>query len=233
MQKGRCLGLVGGLGVGAAIHYYRKLADAHEARGRTLDMVMAHAETSRIFAFVQASDANGMAEYLSEFLQRLKSAGAEFAVVPAVTPLYCLRELTAISPLPLIGMIDPLAAELASRAARRTAIFGTRYVIESGFFGLIENVEFIRPKPEEIDLIHNIYAELLRDGSGSAQQNAKLTALANTLRVRDRVDIILLAGTDLSLVFNDANTRFPHIDCAALHIETILRRLLDIPADPR
>jgi aspartate/glutamate racemase len=36
------------------------------------------------------------------------------------------------------------------------------------------------------------------------------------------VDAILMAGTDLTLLFNDANTDFPHIDCAALHIQKIL-----------
>ncbi len=50
MKKGRCLGLVGGLGVGAAVHYYQSLAKAHEARERTLDLVMAHAETATVFA---------------------------------------------------------------------------------------------------------------------------------------------------------------------------------------
>jgi aspartate racemase len=115
MKKGRCLGLVGGLGVGATIHYYQKLASAHEAQGRTMDIVIAHAETARVFEYVKACDPGGLAEYLNGFLRRLKAAGAEVGVVPAVTPLYCVRELVATSPLSLISMIDPLAAELASR----------------------------------------------------------------------------------------------------------------------
>ena len=232
MKKGRCLGLVGGLGVGATIHYYQKLASAHEAQGRTMDIVIAHAETARVFEYVKACDPGGLAEYLNGFLRRLKAAGAEVGVVPAVTPLYCVRELVATSPLSLISMIDPLAAELASRGARRVAIFGTRYSIESGFFGLLEHVEFIRPGPDEVDLIHNIYAELLRDGQGSEEQHSSLTALAHTLIERDEVDAIPFSGTDLSLLFNEANTDFPHIDCAAVHLEAILKELLnDAPLD--
>src|SRR5579859_3857473 len=75
MTKGRCVGLLGGLGVGAAVHYYQNLAQAHNARGRTLDLVMAHAETSRIFEYLQVGDSRGMAEYLNGFLHRLKAAG--------------------------------------------------------------------------------------------------------------------------------------------------------------
>jgi aspartate racemase len=226
MSKGRCLGLVGGLGIGATIHYYQKLAMAHEARGHTMDIVIAHAETSRVFEYMQAGDPPGLAEYLNGFLRRLKAAGAEVAVIPAVTPLYALRELTATSPLPLISMIEPVVAELGSRAARRVAVFGTRYSVESGFFGLLPSVEFVRPRPDEVDLIHTIYAELLRDGKGSADQHRTLTTLAHTLRRRDAVDAILIAGTDLSLLFNETNTDFPHIDCAAVHLDAILKELL-------
>jgi aspartate racemase len=227
MTKGRCLGLVGGLGVGATIHYYSKLAEAHQAQSRTMDCVITHAETSRVFEYVKACNPSGLAEYLNGFLRRLKPAGAEVGVIPAVTPHYALRELVATSPLPLVGMIEPLAAELASRGARRTAIFGTRYSIESGFFGLIENVEFIRPRPNEVDLIHSTYAELLRDGHGSEAQHRTLTALARTLCERDGVDIILIAGTDLSLIFNEANTHFPHLDCATVHLDAILSAMFD------
>jgi aspartate racemase len=38
---------------------------------------------------------------------------------------------------------------------------------------------------------------------------------------RDNVDAIILAGTDLALLFNESNTEFPAIDCAALHIAEI------------
>ena len=227
MQKGRCLGLLGGLGVGATVHYYQALAQAHAARGRTLDIVITHSETARVFEYVQASDPHGLAEYLNTFLRRQQAAGAEFGVLPAVTAQYAWRELVATSPLPLISMIDPVAAALAARNAHRVAIFGTRYSVESGFFGLLPNIEFVQPQPAEVDLIHTIYQELLRDRRGSQSQHAQLTALAETLQTRDAVDAILIAGTDLSLLFNQANTPFPHIDCAAVHLNAIVHTLLD------
>jgi aspartate racemase len=229
MSEGRCLGLVGGLGVGATIHYYRKLAEAHDERGCTLDIVIVHAETARIFEYVQAADPLGMAEYLNRFLGRLKAAGTEIGVIPAVTPLYCSHQLTATSPLPLVSVVDAVVAELAARAARRVAVFGTRYVVESGFYGLLDGVDVICPRPDEVDLIHDVYTELLRERKGSEEQRRKLSTLAHTLMDRDRVNAILIAGTDLSLIFNESNTDFPHVDCAAVHLAAIVKRLLDDP----
>src|ERR1700749_2759280 len=114
MTKGRCLGLIGGLGVGATAHSYRRLAEMHAERAASLDFVMVHAETPRVFAYVEAGDRAGLAEYLSGFIQRMKEAGAEFAAIPAVTPHYCVRELSATSPLPVLNIFDPLAESLAA-----------------------------------------------------------------------------------------------------------------------
>jgi aspartate racemase len=217
---------MGGLGVGAAIHYYQKLAKAHEEQGRTLDLVLAHAETSRVFEYVEAGDRNGLAEYLIGFIRRLKAAGAEVAAIPAVTPHYCVRELIATSPLPVLNIFEPLVQELAMREAVRVAVFGTRFVMESALFGLAGDVEIVQARPEEVDYIHNTYVELAQRGKGSEEQHRSLTALAHILRKRDGVDAIILAGTDLALLFHEANTDFPYIDCAALHLEMILNELL-------
>jgi aspartate racemase len=225
MEKSRCLGLIGGLGVGATVHYYERLAKGCEKLGFQLDIVITNAQTSRVFEYVEGSDRDGLAEYLNGYIRRMKAAGAEIAAIPAVTPHFCVKELAAISSVPVVSIFEPLTGELAVRAARRVAIFGTRYVITAELFGALNEVEVIRPKPDEVDIIHNAYVDLAATGKGSTEKYEKLTALAKMLISRDGVDAIILAGTDLTLLFNETNTDFPHIDCAALHIESILRRL--------
>jgi len=220
---------VGGLGVGATIHYYKRLAEAHEAQGRILDIVITHAETSRVFEHVRADDRDGLAEYLTGHIRRLKAAGAVVAAIPAVTPHVCVRELIATSPLPVVNIFEPLVRELTARAVRRVAVFGTRFVMESALFGEVGKVEIIKSRPREVDYIHNTYVELARTGKVSEEQRRNLTALAHTLLRRDGVDAIILAGTDLALLFNDTNTDFPCIDCAALHLQAILNELGETP----
>jgi aspartate racemase len=179
-----------------------------------------------VFEYVEAGDRDGLAEYLNGYIQRMKAAGAEIAAIPAVTPHFCVKELAAISPVPVVSIFEPLLHELAAHSARRVAIFGTRYVITVELFGALEDVEVIQPKPDEVDIIHNTYVEMAATGKGSPEKHEKLTALAKTLVRRDGVDAIILAGTDLTLLFNETNTDFPHVDCAGLHIEAILHRLV-------
>ena len=181
MSKARRLGLVGGLGVGATVHYYQSLAKAHQDNGLTLDIVITHAETSRVYEYLQADDREGLAGYLLGFIQTLHAAGAELVAIPAVTPHFCIRELVERSPIPLINLFDSLNEELAARKISRVAVFGTRFVIQSALFGFLSDVEVISPEPEEVALIHDIYTELAQTGAASSDHYNQLTSLAHTL----------------------------------------------------
>jgi aspartate racemase len=225
ITRDRCLGLVGGLGVGAAVHYYQQLAKAYEPRESALHLLMAHADMRRAVRCVEAGDRKGLAEYLCGLIRQMRDGGAEIAAVPAVTPHVCRQELKAISPLPLVDILDAVADEVRSAGYRRVALFGTRFTVQSAFFGALEGVEVVTPRPDEIDAIHTAYFAMASTGEGTAEQHDALTRIAHTLCSRDKVDAVLLAGTDLALIFNEYTTSFPYVDCAAVHIRAILDEL--------
>lgn len=224
-MEDRCLGLVGGLGVGAAVHYYQQLAKAYDGRQSPLRLVMAHADMRRGVRYVEAGDRKGLAQYLCSLIGQMRAAGAEVAAVPAVTPHICRQELKAVSPLPLVDILDAVADEVRSAGYRRVALFGTRFTIQNSFFGAIDSAEVVMPRPEEIEAIHAAYFDMASGGAGTREQYDTLTRIAHTLCERDGVQALLLAGTDLSLVFNDSNITFPYLDCAAVHIRAILAEL--------
>ena len=215
------IGLVGGLGVGAAIHYYRELAAAHDRIGRPLELSMVHAQMSRVFEHATAGDRPALARYLAGILSQLQRAGATIGVIPALTPHLAIDELVPISPLPLVSLIDAVNAEIASRRLQTVALLGTRFVVESDLFGKLP-VPAVRPRPDEIALIHDTYTQLARDGAVGAGQRDRLVDVAESLCDRG-AGAILLAGTDLSVLFNESNTPFPCLDCAGAHIRAIMR----------
>jgi len=226
MTGSRCLGLIGELGVGAAIHYYRELAAEHQKRDRTLDLLMVHAEVERVLGYIRDNELAALADYLADLIRRLSRAGADVAAIPAIAPHICASQLAELSPLPLIDLVDEVAREVEARGLKRVALFGTRYAIETNLFGRLPGVEIVQPKSGEIDVIHKAYTEIVRAGHGSVEQLGSLTDIAHTLLSRDRVEAIVLAGTELSLLFDDTNTDFPAIDCARVHIDAIVGRLL-------
>lgn len=225
-QPGRCLGLIGGLGPGATVHYYRQLVAAHERRGRTLRLLIAHADIQHVYALVAAKDLDGLARYLAALAADMAAGGAEFTAIVAATPHVCGREFTAISQLPLIDMLSEVRRAVIARGLKRVALLGTRFTLESRLFGALEGIETVMPDAGEIDQIQNLYKEFV-DGRGSNAKADELRAIARKFVSRDGAQSILIAGTDLSDVFTEADAGFPMIDCARVHIDAIVRRLLD------
>jgi aspartate racemase len=170
-----------------------------------------------------------MAEYLLQLIERLSAAGAEIIAIPSVTPHLYAPELMKRSPIPLVSLVDEIVREVGHRRLKRVALFGTRFTMETELFGRLKDVDVVAPKPAEVDFIHQTYLELVNAGIGTEQQYRGLHQLAHTLIERDGIEAIILAGTELSLVFNRANTDFPHIDGARLHLEAIMEQLTGNP----
>jgi len=143
----RNLGLIGGLGPGATVCYYRELTKAQAG-----EFTIIQADMDRVVGAVQRGDRMGLARYFAHLIGRLAQGGAEVAAISAVTPHICIRELEPISPLPLVNIVEETAKEIRARGHRRVALFGTRYVVESRMFGMLEGVEVV--VPEQVEAIH-------------------------------------------------------------------------------
>jgi len=208
----RNLGLIGGLGPGATIHYYRELA-----KNPSGEMLVVHADMKLALGHVERGDRVGLADYFAQLIERLAQGGAEVAAISAVTPHICIRELEKISALPLVNIIETIGNEIRAHGYQRVALFGTRFVVGSRLFGMLDGIDVV--VPEQVEAIHSAYMQIV---DGGAEGRATLSGIARELPV----DAIVLAGTDLSPVFDETNTEFPYIDSSKVHIEAILRALI-------
>jgi aspartate racemase len=220
-----CVGIVGGLGVGATVHYYEKIAAACKARGIVPDLVITHADVDTGQGLVRAGKLDELADYLASFIERMARAGAEVAVIPAVTPHICIAQLLKRTRLPLINIVDPIGAALSARGIKRVALFGTVFTVEGGLWGQLAGVDIAKPRPDEIDFIGKAYQRILDTQAGNEADKAGLRRIAADLQRRDSVEAILLAGTDLAVIFDEETAGFPAIDVARLHIDAIVERL--------
>jgi aspartate racemase len=213
--------------VGAGIFYYRALVEAHLALGISPRILMVHADVRRVMNHAAAREADQLAQYLAGLLGQLARGGAEIASIPAFSPQICAAELAAITPLPLVSLLDAISAEVKRRQLCRVALFGARVTMETQMFGQLREVEVVTPRPEEMDRIAGIYTRIVEEAHASDQDYSALRSLAHRLIEREKLDAIIFAGTDLAFVFNPENTDFPHVDGARVHIEAIMSKLLE------
>ena len=227
MQTSKHFGLIGGLGVGATTIYYQAITDACAKLSIAPRCTIAHAHAPNALALVTASRIDDVAAYLAGFANELAAAGAEFFAIPAITPHICLAQLMARASLPIIDILQVTANELHKRSLKRVALFGTRFSIDQALFGALGAFDVMRPKDAEVNEIHRIYLELAQAGRTAPENVTKLREIADTLIRRDQVEAIVLAGTDLNLIFDENTAGFPAVDCAAAHIKVIVERMVE------
>ena len=224
------VGIVGGLGVGATVHYYERITAACKARGVSADLIVTHADVEYGQTLIRAGRLDDLAAYLVGFIERMARAGAETAVLPAVTPHICIAEIRQRTHVPLIDIVESLGAELARRKLHRVALFGTVFTMEGSLWGQLRtgpsfDIDIVKPRPDEIAFVGRAYQRILDTQAANADDANGLRRIAAELQRRDGVEAILLAGTDLALMFDEETAGFPALDVARLHIDAIVERL--------
>jgi len=217
------IGLIAGIGPAATDFYYRGLIDRHNAAGRTLELTMAHADVREMGRNLMARDARKQAQIFAALVQRLKVAGAQCAAVTSMGGQFCVNELIAISPLPIVNGIPAVGAAIKQRGLKKVGIIGTRLVMETGLYGAIASAEVIAPEGEEMDLVHQNYVTMAGEARVSDAQRRVFFAAGRRLCGERGAEAVLLGGTDLFLAFQDRDCGFPTIDCADIHVDAIFR----------
>jgi len=218
-----CVGIVGGLGVGATVHYYEKIAAACKARGVVPDLVFTHADVDHGQSLVREGKLEALAAYLADFIARMARAGATAAAIPAVTPHICIRQLTPLLEIPLINIVDVLAAELRARRTTRVALMGSVFTVQGSLWGQLAGIDIVKPQPDEIAFIGAAYQRIL-DGKTDPADADRFREIAKALQGRG-AETVLIAGTDLVTLFDEQTAGFPCLDVARLHIDAIVNVL--------
>jgi len=216
------LGLIGGIGPAATEFYYRGLVRGHAAVNAAMDVTIVHAQTRDLLANMMAGEAAKQAEIFLGFVRRLQAAGADAAVVTSLAGHFCIRELEAISPLPLLNAIPILDDHFARAGISRVGLLGTGPVLKSRLYGGISSVEIVIPEGDDLEATHTNYTQMAMSGQATDAQRAFFLAQGERLYRDQGADAVALAGTDLFLAFDGADCEFPVIDCAQVHIDALV-----------
>ena len=220
------IGLIGGIGPAASDFYYRQLIRIFSQRQIPLELTLAHGDAPTLLANLAKGQAMDQARIFAALTERLAKAGADFAVVTSIAGHFCANEFAALSPLPVVNMIEAVNDAVNRTQYRRMGILGTRTVMASCFYGGITSAELVPPIGDDLDRVHDAYAAMAVSGQVNDQQRAVFFDAAHRLIDQEKVEAIMLGGTDLALVFNPANAPFPLIDCAAIHVDRIVERAI-------
>lgn len=217
------IGLIGGIGPAATEFYYRGLIERHAAAGTPLELTIAHADVREMGKNLANCDAQKQAEIFLRLVERLAAAGAEAAAVTSMGGHFCIRELTALSPLPLLNAIPKIDAAIRQRELKTIGILGTSMVMKTGLYGGITAARIVVPEGEALEQVHRTYIEMATVGRVTEAQRRIFFANGERLCREQGADAVFLGGTDLCLAFTGQDCGFPVLDSAEIHVDAIYR----------
>jgi aspartate racemase len=218
------IGLIGGIGPAATEYYYRGLVERHAGSDTPLELTIVHADVRELAQNLANHDARKQAHTFARLVRRLAAAGARAAAVTSMGGHFCIGELKAMSPLPILDAIPKVDAAIRQRNLKTIGILGTRTVMETRLYGGISSAAIVLPEGEALEQVHKSYIEMAIAGRVTDAQRRVFFSIGRHLCRVQGAEAVILGGTDLFLAFEGQDCGFPVIDCAEVHVGAIYQR---------
>lgn len=215
------IGLIVGIGPAATDFYYRHLISAAARHSRDLELTMAHADTPTLLRNQAEGNVQAQVDIYGRLTERMQRAGIAQVAVTSIAGHFCINAFKAVSPVPVIDLLDVVQLEVMRRGLKRVGLLGTRVVMESHFYGVLDGVEVVAPV-DDLTEVHDAYVAMAVAGYATPAQREVFMRAGKSLIRTCGCECVLLAGTDLALVFKEGdNPGFETLDCAGLHAAAI------------
>jgi aspartate racemase len=231
---GHRAGMIGGLGPESTAVYYRLIVAEYrkaKADGSYPSLLINSLNMQRMLELVAAADYEKVAGYLLNAIEQLAAAGATFGFISANAPHIGFDALEKVSPIPLISIVKAACAGAKQAGCKRLGLFGARFTMQASFYPKVfsqEGLEIVTPNEKEQNYIHEKYMGELVNGLVVPETRAELLRIMGRMKERDRIDGVILGGTELSLLFeDDTASGIPLLDTTKIHVRAIVGRMVE------
>jgi len=229
----KILGMIGGTGPESTVEYYRRFIATYHARvseSGAPPIIINSVDNKNLVRWFTAGELARVIDFLSAEIERLARAGADFALIAAVTPHLGFDKLQQRASIPLLSIVEATADAATKAGVRRLALFGTRFTMHAALFPEAfarRGLTIVVPNEKEQEFIHGKYMGELFVGAILDETRAGLLDIVETMKPRDNVDGLILGGTELSLILREPLAAgLPVLDTTQIHVETALEWML-------
>jgi aspartate racemase len=224
------LGIIGGIGPESTILYYRAIVAAGRERlgGGAPPILLNSIDVQKVLRLAEDDPVPGLRDYLVSEITVLARAGVSVGLIAANTPHIVFNEVRRQSPIELVSIVEAARDAARERGLTRLAVFGTKFTMQGRFYQdvfLPSGIELVCPTPDEQSFIHDKYVgELLKNAFLPATRD-HLQRIVQAMKDRDRIDGVILAGTELPLLLTgDVACGLPLLDTTQIHVAAAVKR---------
>jgi aspartate racemase len=227
-------GMIGGIGPESTAVYYRRiLAGYRKAKndGSFPSLVINSIDMQKMLGLIVADRLIDLTAYLLTEIEKLAAAGASFGFLASNAPHIVYDDLQGRSPIPLISIVKTVCALAKTKGFKRLGLFGARFTMQGKFYTDVftpAGIELVTPDRQSQNYIHEKYMGELVNGIGVPETREELLRIMEHLKECEKIEGVILAGTELSLLFQEDVARgIPLLDTTRIHVQAIVERLLE------
>ena len=218
----KTIGLIGGMSWESTVPYYRLLNETVKARLGGLHsarLVLYSVDFDEIAHHQHAGDWIAAGQVMAQAARSVEAAGADFLVICTNTMHKLVPEVQAAISIPVLHIVDVLAAQLKAAGVRKLGLLATRFTMEQAFYrSRLEQhgIEVIVPNEADRATVHRvIYEELCQGVVRDASRDAYRAVIARLAQAG--VDAVALACTEIAMLISQHDSPVPLFDTTEIH----------------
>lgn len=222
----KTVGLIGGMSWESTLSYYKsinqgvkkQLGGLHSAK-----LVLFSVDFDEIEKLQHQGKWQETADILSEAAQSIEKAGADFFIICTNTMHKVAEQVQNSVNIPLLHIADATAQELLAHNIAKVGLLGTAFTMEQDFYKgrLTEKfgIEVLVPNAEQRAQVHQIIYQELCLGQIKAESKSVYLDIVNDLH-QQGCEAVILGCTELALLIQQSDTKFPLFDTTQIHAES-------------
>jgi aspartate racemase len=229
----KSLGIIGGVGPESTIDYYRKIISLYRQRkgdGSYPELIINSIDLKKEVDLVERNQLDELTAYLLEEVEKLARAGAEVGLIASNTPHIVFGELRPRSRIPLISIVESTCDVAKEMKLKRVGLFGTRFTMQGTFYPDVfvrEGIQLVVPEVEDQNYVHDKYMSELVNGVFLPETREGLLKIVDRLRTTQRIEGLILGGTELPLILTDeTHNGLPILNTTKIHCQAAVIQML-------
>jgi aspartate racemase len=216
----KTVGIVGITAEGGALCYKTIVSEAAKKLGdyKHPEILLDNPQFYEILQAQRQDNWDKVAEICLNSINKLKSIGADFIIIPGNSIHFAFNKIVVKSPLPVISIVETAVEECWDRGYKKIAVLGVGITMSGGLFK--EPVEkrgmtYQVPSQDDQELLNKIIYEEIVPDKVSQKSVELIVNLINKLK-SGGCDAVILGCTELPIVVTEENSPLPIIDTTRL-----------------
>ena len=222
------IGIIGGIGPASTLDYYNGIINGYKAKtndNNYPEIIINSVNMTKMLSYVVNKDWDSLAVMLTNAINNLANAGADFAVIASNTPHIVFDKVQQQSSLPLISIVDETCKYARSKKCQKVVVIGTLFTMSSGLYSRAfekYNIFAAVPSKSQQKSIHNLFFPNLENGIVLPEDKHKMLEIVSNLITEHNADALILGCTELPLMIKDNDVDTLILNTTQIHIDSIV-----------